>query len=162
MAVAGLPEPRHAEEGAVAAAEMALGIFPAVERARAGLPTSLASDAGLQVRVGLHTGPVVAGIIGRRTFAYDLWGDAVNVASRMESQGLPGQAQVSLASYELLAPHFRFRYRGAIEVRGRGEMGAYLLLGRRAGRAEGPVRDVTSQSTGATHRPSTVSAPLVG
>ena len=135
MAVAGLPEPRDAEEGAVAAAAMAVQIFPAVHDAVAGFaPDSGDADprlARLAVRVGLHTGPVVAGVIGRRKFAYDLWGDAVNVASRMESHGLAGHVQVSWATWRYLEPHYRARYRGGIEVKGRGEMGAYLLLGPR-------------------------------
>ncbi|CAN5838456.1 hypothetical protein BH23CHL8_BH23CHL8_15770 [soil metagenome] len=124
IAVAGLPDPLEPEAGARAAAEMALEVFPAVARAVSGSDT-------LRLRVGLHSGPVVAGVIGRRKFAYDLWGDAVNVASRMESQGLPDHIQVSLDTWQLLQQHYRFRYRGTIDVRGRGEMATYLLLGRR-------------------------------
>ncbi len=131
MAVAGLEEPGAVETGAGAAADMALAIFPALERANKDLAERIPGLEALSVRVGLHTGPVVAGIIGRRKFAYDLWGDAVNVASRMESHGLPGRIQTSPATYELLRRRYRFRYRGAIEVKGRGEMGVYLLLGRR-------------------------------
>jgi guanylate cyclase len=124
IAVAGLPVPTDARATAIAAAEMALEVFPAVERAAGtGMP--------LRLRVGLHTGPVVAGVIGQRKFAYDLWGDAVNVASRMESQGLADRIQVSLSTFELLQDRYRFRSRGTIDVKGRGEMAAYLLLGRR-------------------------------
>jgi guanylate cyclase len=125
IAVAGLPLPMAAEAGAVAAAEMALEVFPAVERATG-------AQGPLHLRVGLHTGPVVAGIIGRRKFAYDIWGDAVNVASRMESQGVADRIQVSLTTYELLQTRFRFRFRGTIDVKGLGEMAAYFLVGRKA------------------------------
>jgi class 3 adenylate cyclase len=128
MAVAGVPDARDAEEGALAAAAMAFAAFPAVESAMATLQAELPGCEGLRVRVGLHTGPVVAGVIGRRKFAYDLWGDAVNVASRMESQGLAGHVQVSLATWQLLQAHYRCRRRGSIEVKGRGEMEAYLLI----------------------------------
>jgi guanylate cyclase len=126
IAVAGLPTPMDAEAGAVAAAEMALEAFAAVARAAG-------EEVPLRLRVGLHTGPVVAGVIGRRTFAYDLWGDAVNVASRMESQGLADRIQVSLSTYELLQHRYRFRFRGTIDIKGHGEMAAYFLLGPREG-----------------------------
>ena len=124
IAVAGLPVPLDARASAIAAAEMALEVAPAVERAAG-------AHGPLRLRVGLHTGPVVAGVIGQRKFAYDLWGDAVNVASRMESQGLADHIQVSLSTFELLQERYRLRSRGTIEVKGRGEMAAYLLLGRR-------------------------------
>jgi adenylate cyclase len=114
----------EAQASAVAAAEMALEVFAAVERASG-------EHGPLRLRIGLHTGPVVAGVIGRRKFAYDMWGDAVNVASRMESQGVADRIQVSLDTYDLLQGRYRFRFRGTIEVKGRGEMAAYFLLGRR-------------------------------
>jgi adenylate cyclase len=136
MAVAGLPEPRDAEAGAVAAAGMAFDVIPAVRAAVTELHDRLPGFDELEVRIGLHTGSVVAGVIGQRKFAYDLWGDAVNVASRMESQGLAGHIQVSLATWELLQRHYRARYRGSIEVKGHGEMGAYLLLGPRSPNGE--------------------------
>ncbi|MDJ1169279.1 adenylate/guanylate cyclase domain-containing protein [Roseofilum sp. BLCC_M154] len=82
-----------------------------------------------QIRIGINTGPVVAGVIGTRKFIYDLWGDAVNVASRMESQGEPGQIQVTHQTYELLRNNYHFHERGKIEVKGKGEMFTYWLLG---------------------------------
>ena len=79
----------------------------------------------------MDTGPVIAGVIGRRKFIYDLWGDPVNTASRMESHGLPGRIQVTEATYARLRDAFRFEERGVIDVKGKGKLRTYLLLGRR-------------------------------
>jgi class 3 adenylate cyclase len=84
-----------------------------------------------QIRIGIHTGPVVAGVIGTKKFIYDLWGDTVNVASRMECQGLPGYIQVTTAIYELLKERYLFEERGAITIKGKGEMSAYWLKGKK-------------------------------
>ena len=84
-----------------------------------------------QIRVGMHTGPIVAGIIGSKKFAYDLWGDTVNVASRLESHGSPGVIQVSQATADLLRPQFVLEPRGAVELKNRGEMTAFSLLRRK-------------------------------
>jgi len=119
MVVAGLPEPRA--DHAHAAARMAL----AMQQKVADFPD--AHGAPLRLRVGMHTGPVVAGVIGARKFAYDLWGDTVNTASRMESHGLPGDIQVTQATYELLRDQYTFEDRGTITVKGKGEMPVYLL-----------------------------------
>jgi len=123
MTVAGLPTPRadHTE----AAAEMALELQQqlATRTTPHGRP--------LQMRVGIHTGPVVAGVIGTRKFSYDLWGDTVNIASRMESQGLPGAIQVTEAAYQRLHERYEFESRGTIQVKGKGEMRTYMLTGRR-------------------------------
>ena len=122
MVAGGLPIPRpdHAE----AVAEMALDMTEEVDRCgrEVGLP--------LAIRVGIDTGPVVAGVIGRRKFIYDLWGDTVNTASRMESHGLAGQIQVTSRAYDRLRGRYELRERGEIDVKGKGPMRTYLLLGR--------------------------------
>jgi class 3 adenylate cyclase len=84
----------------------------------------------LQVRIVIDTGPVVAGVIGRSKFSYDLWGDTVNTASRVESQGLPGCIQVTERTYQRLRNRYRFEQRGPIQVRDKQAMVTYLLLGR--------------------------------
>ncbi len=122
MAVGGLPDPRpdHAE----AVADMALAM-------RDRLPHLPFSDlVPLQVRIGIHTGPVVSGVIGKRKFIYDLWGDTVNTASRMESHGVPGEVHLSGATAELLKGKFDLEARGPIQVKGKGEMRTYILKGR--------------------------------
>jgi len=85
----------------------------------------------LALRIGLHTGPVVAGVIGRRKFSYDLWGDAVNTAARMESHGVPGEIQLSEALSDRLRERFVVRSRGEIEVKGKGPMRTWLLVAER-------------------------------
>ena len=88
------------------------------------------------VRIGIHTGPVVAGVIGKKKFIYDVWGDTVNTASRMESHGLPGEIQVSQATYEATRALFDYEARGAITVKGKGEMSTHLLRSRAEPRPE--------------------------
>jgi adenylate cyclase len=123
MVVAGLPEPRP--DHAAAAADMALAMQEEVGR----LCTTLNLD--LAIRIGMQSGPVIAGVIGRRKFIYDLWGDTVNTASRMESSGLPGRIQVTPAVFERLRSSYDFEARGEIEVKGKGRLRTYLLIGRR-------------------------------
>ena len=127
MAVAGAPDPRpdHAE----AAAEMALGIIECL--------TDVCWPTGepMSVRVGLASGPVVAGVIGRRKFAYDLWGDTVNVASRLESHGEPGRILVSAETHALLADRYAFGEPRIVELKGKGPTAAWVLLGRTTPRA---------------------------
>lgn len=120
MVVGGVPIPRddHVEAIAVMALEMQAAI--AHFNGRTGETLSL--------RIGLNTGPAVAGVIGTHKFIYDLWGDTVNLASRMESLGIPGQIQVPEAVYQRLHKTFQFEPRGEIEVKGKGSMMTYLLL----------------------------------
>jgi class 3 adenylate cyclase len=122
MVVGGLPEPRpdHAE----AVAEMALAMREEVTR------RTDPSGRPLQLRLGIDTGPVVAGVIGADKFSYDLWGDTVNTASRMESQGVPGCIQVTERTWRRLRDRYRFQRRGPIQVKGKGELVTYFLLGR--------------------------------
>ena len=112
--------------------------------ARCSRRRAVRSTPALALRIGIESGPVVAGVIGRRKFIYDLWGDTVNTASRMESHGIPGQIQVSEATHRRLRDRYAFESRGEIEVKGKGRRAAYLLIGRiesLRGLPRGPVQD---------------------
>jgi class 3 adenylate cyclase len=118
MVVGGLPE--ESADHCRRVADMALALCAAVIRM---------DWPEITFRVGMDTGPVVAGVIGSRKFIYDVWGNTVNTASRMESHGVAGRVQVTQAVYDVLRDSYAFEERGVIDVRGRGPMPAYLLLG---------------------------------
>jgi class 3 adenylate cyclase len=122
MVAGGLPDPLP--DHAQAVAELALAMREEVAR------RADPSGQPLAVRIGIDTGPVEAGVIGTSKFSYDLWGDTVNTASRMESHGIPGCIQVTARTYQRLQAGYRFQRRGPIPVRGMGEMVTYFLLGR--------------------------------
>ncbi|MBL4848911.1 MAG: adenylate/guanylate cyclase domain-containing protein [Planctomycetes bacterium] len=124
MAACGLPEVREGHAQAVAA--MALDMTKAIQA----YAEKTGSD--LNIRVGIHTGPVVAGVIGTKRFSYDLWGDTVNTASRMESHGAPGRVHLSRATRDALGDAFEFEARGMISVKGKGEMETWFLVGAQA------------------------------
>jgi len=122
MVVGGLPTPRsdHAE----AVAEMALDIREAIQR------YEFKDGDPFQMRIGINSGPVVAGVIGTKKFIYDLWGDTVNIASRMETQGQPGRIQITRPTRDLLESRYSFEPRGTIHVKGKGNMQTYWLVDR--------------------------------
>jgi adenylate cyclase len=122
MAAAGLPVP--VADHAIRAAHMALDMIEAMDR------FNEHSGYNLRVRIGINTGAVVAGVIGRRKFLYDLWGDVVNTASRMESQGVAGRIQLTDATRQRLNDSFMLEKRGAVDVKGKGEMQTWLLNSR--------------------------------
>ncbi|MEK6328752.1 MAG: adenylate/guanylate cyclase domain-containing protein [Actinomycetota bacterium] len=123
MVAAGIPLP--CDDHAEAIAEMALAMRPEAARC------AVESGRPLEIRIGIDSGPVVAGVIGRAKFIYDLWGDTVNTASRMESHAAPGTIQVTERVHERLRDRYDLRPRGTIEVKGKGPMTTYLLVGRR-------------------------------
>jgi adenylate cyclase len=123
MVVAGAPErrPDHAE----AVVAMSLEIKDSFAK------LSAAGEHSLDFRIGIHSGPVVAGVIGKKKFSYDMWGDTVNTAARMESHGIPGEIQVSVQVRDLLKDKFLFVERGLVDIKGKGELPTYLLKRRR-------------------------------
>ena len=124
MIAAGIPEPRTDHANALAG--FALEVIAAVRQFD-----------GIHLRIGINSGPVVAGVIGRKRFLYDLWGDAVNVAERMEEYGVPDRIQVTRATRDLLVGEFDFEPRGKVAVRGHHDIEAYLLLGEKSRAAAG-------------------------
>ncbi len=124
MVVGGLPT--RCPDHATAIALMALDMQKAI------LQFNIDNQQSLSIRIGIHSGPVVAGVIGLKKFSYDLWGDTVNIASRMESHGIAGKIQLTESTYEYLNDDFVLEKRGEIEVKGKGKMTTYLLLGQKS------------------------------
>jgi adenylate cyclase len=141
MVAAGVPSPRP--DHARALALMALDMVAAMQSADA------VGHQGLEIRVGINSGPVVAGVIGRKRFLYDLWGDAVNTASRMESHGTPGRIQVTRATRDLLADEFELEPRGMIPVKGKGEIEAWYLVGQKTA-GDAPAASAASAAPAAS------------
>ena len=121
MVAGGLPLPEPRPDHAAAVAEMALAMREAAATAAAGFGERL------QLRIGVHSGALIAGVIGTHKFVYDVWGDTVNTAKRMESYGAPGRIHVSAIIRQVLGDGFRFEPRGAVEVKGKGRMETYFL-----------------------------------
>jgi len=133
MVAAGVPSPRS--DHARALALMALDMQAAMRS------VDEVGHLGLGLRVGINSGPVVAGVIGRKRFLYDLWGDAVNIASRMESHGTAGRIQITRATKELVDEEFLCEPRGTIPIKGKGEMEAWYLVARRVSDPGAPALD---------------------
>jgi len=123
MVVAGLPLPRSDHADAIA--QMALDMQAEI------IVLSQEIGESLSIRIGINSGSVIAGVIGIKKFIYDLWGDTVNIASRMESSAIAGTIQVTDATYNLLKEHYLFNERGLIPIKGKGEMSAYFLQNRK-------------------------------
>jgi|GEM_PF-1854544 len=124
MVVGGLTPDPDGRSHVARVADLALDMLDEVQSYRTRTGTRL------EVRIGAHLGPTVAGVIGLKKFIYDVWGDAVNTASRMESHGVSGRIQVSAPMYERLAKTFEFEPRGVVEIKGKGPMETYFLTGR--------------------------------
>ena len=125
MCVAGVPVDR--ETHAVDAVMAAMEIKAFVDREHQ--IRQAKGQMSFNIRIGLHSGPVVAGILGLKKFAYDIWGDTVNIASRLESSGEPGKVNISGSTYELVKDRFACQYRGKIEAKHKGEIDMYFVEG---------------------------------
>ena len=123
MAAGGLPEP--IADHAARAVDLGLAMIDAAAKEGDRI-------ADLRLRVGVHSGPVIGGVIGHRKFAFDIWGETVNIASRLETQGIPGRVHVSAATWRQVDTLFDGEARGAIDLRGHGPMETYTILGRRS------------------------------
>jgi class 3 adenylate cyclase len=124
MVAAGIPQPQ---------ADHVLRIVTLAPRLLQSV-SAIAAETGLnlQARIGIHTGPIVAGVIGTHKFVYDVWGDTVNTASRMESHSLPGRIQISAATRATLGDRYSYEPRGMMDIKGKGRMETYFLGTRQA------------------------------
>lgn len=120
LAACGLPtaDPKHAENVVSAAKE--INAFMQDRHAKLGNKT-------FEIRLGIHSGSVVAGIVGTKKFAYDIWGDTVNTAARMEQNSEAGKINISETTYELVKDKFKCEYRGEIEAKGKGQLKMYFI-----------------------------------
>jgi class 3 adenylate cyclase len=123
MAVAGLADDQ--EEHAIQIADLALDMLEGIRK------FSWLNGQSLRLRIGINTGPVVAGVIGRNKYSFDMWGDAVNIAGRMEFHGVPDRIQVSAITYQYLRDSYLFEERGPLQIKGKGEMNTYFLIGKK-------------------------------
>lgn len=124
MAVAGLPGESNTHSiDTIKAAQQIISFINIEKKKR-----ELLQKPFFEIRIGIHSGPVIAGIVGTKKFAYDVWGDTVNIASRMESSCIPGQINVSGSTYNLAKDYFQFNYRGKIQAKNKGEIDMYFVL----------------------------------
>lgn len=131
MVTGGMPEPSrtHAED----VLELAIAMFDTLEK------YNTTQGKNLHIRLGIHTGPVVAGVIGKKKWAFDIWGDTVNFASRLESTGVPDRIQVSEATMDLLTKKgYKFESRGPRSIKGKGEVECFLLAEPKVDQAKRP------------------------
>lgn len=122
MVAGGIPEPMT--DHAARVVDLGLAMIEAARHEGDGI-------AGLELRIGVHSGPVIGGVIGNRKFAFDIWGETVNIASRLESHGIPGRVQVSAATWRTIEDGFEAQHMGPVEIRGYGPMETYTIVGRR-------------------------------
>lgn len=123
MAAGGLPEPNRTHPVDICRSALEVQAF----MKQAGEISRQIGEEFWELRIGIHSGPAMAGIIGKNKFAYDVWGDAVNVAARMEANSQPGRINVSEDTYRLVEPFFELEHRGIFEIKNRGKIGMYFL-----------------------------------